>query len=200
MGGVCCAVQEVFPYFFAKGRTHYSRYSPLFLDDCMDLQRKFPEIYKHFLEGGFVCYLSDGQDSGIGFDMGLEKVYKFAAKATSGIIGITRRKIAVAFWDLMKHEKDQYVVFMKGAVLLHDESKSLSSELNSLYHEFSERQAEKSHERVNLLIKHIKDIGSPFFGNAPNKLHSIVTKEELNRYDVECLLNTSYRNSKPKDL
>lgn len=84
----------------------------------------------------------------------------------------------------MRHDKSQHVVFMKEVVLLQEESESLSAELNSLHHEFSERQAAKSQERVNILINHIKDIGSPFCATAPDKLHNIVTKEELNRYDV----------------
>ena len=178
------------PIFFAKGRTHYSRYSPLFVEDCLDLQRTFPDVYRHFVDGGFVCYLSEKQASGIGFDMGLEKVYNFDAKASSGIIGFTRQKEAVALWDLLKHDKDLYVVFMKEMVALQDERESLSSELNSLHHEFSERQADKSMERVNQLITHMQRIGNPFSRTASQKLHNITTKEELSRFDVDCLLNT----------
>ena len=168
----------------------YSRYSPLFIDDSLDLQRKFPNIYRHFMEGGFVCYLTDKQASGIGFDMGLEKEYNFDAKACGGIIGVTRQKKAVALWDLLKHSKDQQVVFMKEAASLQDEHESLASELNSLHHEFSERQVKKSQERVNMLINCMKGIGSPFSSSAPQKLHNIVAKEELSMFDVDRLMNT----------
>ena len=84
------------PIFFAEGQSHYSRYSLLFIDDSLDLQRKFPAIYRHFMEGGFVYYLTNKLASGIGFDMGFEKEYRIDAKACGGIIGVTRQKKAVA--------------------------------------------------------------------------------------------------------
>ena len=87
--------RKIIPIFFAEGRSHYSRYSPLFIDDSLDL-----------------------------------------------------------------------------------------------HHEFSERQAKKSQERVNMLIDYIKGIGSAFKSSAPQKMHNIVTNEELSRYDVDCLMNT----------
>ena len=79
--------------------------------------------------------------------MGSEKEYNFDAKTCGGIIGVTRQKKAVALWDLLKHSKDQQVVFMKEASSLQDEH-----ELSLLHHTFSERQAKKSQERVNMLI------------------------------------------------
>ena len=98
------------------------------------MQRKFPALLKHFQEHFFVCYLSERQGSGIGFDQGLEKVYNFTAKAIGGIIGETRKKEAIAFWDLIKHQKDLFVSVLKDEVNVGD----IDNEL-SLHHEYSLR-------------------------------------------------------------
>ena len=42
------AVQRSLPIFFATGRSNYSRWAPIFYQDCLDLHRQFPDIYRHF--------------------------------------------------------------------------------------------------------------------------------------------------------
>ena len=61
--------------FFAFGRTNYSRFVPLFLEDCLDLQRKHASLYKHYLQGGWVNCHTTRQGSAVAFDMALEKCY-----------------------------------------------------------------------------------------------------------------------------
>lgn len=51
-------VRRSLPLFFATGRVHYSRLGPLFYEDCLERQRKFPELNRHFKKGFFVCSLS----------------------------------------------------------------------------------------------------------------------------------------------
>ena len=91
-----------------------------------------------------MCYLSERSGSGIGFDQGLEKVYNHTAKAVGGIIGITRQKEAVAFWDIVKHQKNLFVSFVKDTVSIGDKQ----DELNILHHEFNPSKAEVSQKRV----------------------------------------------------
>ena len=71
---------------------------------------------------------------GIGFDQALEKVYNYTSKAVGGIIGVTRQKKSVALWDIIKHEKDLYVSFMKDTANIGEKD---YCELNSLHHEFN---------------------------------------------------------------
>ena len=97
--------------FFGTGKTNYSRYGALFYQDYLDVQRKF--LYKHFKDGNFVCYLSERKGSAIGFDQALEKAYNFTAKAAGAIIGSTRQKEAVALWNIIKHQKDLFVSFLR---------------------------------------------------------------------------------------
>ena len=49
------AIRRAIPLFFAFDKTHYSRWAPIYLEDCASLQHKFPSIYEHFVGGGFVA-------------------------------------------------------------------------------------------------------------------------------------------------
>ena len=179
------AVRRCIPIFFATGRTNYSRWGTIFYQDALDLQRKFPELLKHYIDGGFVCYMSERATSGIGFDQALEKCYNFTSKAVGGIIGVTRQKKSVALWDVIKHEKDRFVGQMKDVVNIEQHQ---HSELGSLHHEYSNRSARQSQDRTFLLTDYITSIKSPFSSQCSDKLINIVTKQELQ--NTEYLLNS----------
>ena len=68
----------------------------LFLEDCLDIQRKFPGINRCFNDGGWVMYHTLRQGSAVRFDMALEKCYNKPANVAGGIIRMTRQKEAVA--------------------------------------------------------------------------------------------------------
>ena len=53
------ALRRCMPLFFGFGRTNYNRLGMLFLEDCLDPQRKFPAIYKCFIDGGWVMFKKD---------------------------------------------------------------------------------------------------------------------------------------------
>ena len=48
------AVRRALPLFFAFGRTNYSHWVPLYYEDCIALEEKFPGIYALFKESGSV--------------------------------------------------------------------------------------------------------------------------------------------------
>ena len=58
----------------------------------MELDLKHPELHKHFIDGGFVASQSKRYGSNLPFDQVLEKSYNKPAKASYGIISMTRRK------------------------------------------------------------------------------------------------------------
>ena len=64
------------------------------------------------MHGGFVVNTTK-KGSGVPFDQALEQCYNRPAKVSGGIIGITRKKEAVALWGITKHKKDQYVDLLK---------------------------------------------------------------------------------------
>lgn len=84
----------------------------LFLQDCYQLKEKFPLFYNSYINGGFVVNTTR-KGSGVPFDQALEQCYNRPAKVSGGIIGVTRKKEAVALWGIIKHKKDQYVDLFK---------------------------------------------------------------------------------------
>ncbi|KAG1656507.1 hypothetical protein GQR58_023875 [Nymphon striatum] len=163
------AVRRCIPLFFGFGRTNYSRWGTLFLEDCLDLQRKFSDIYRCFTGGGWVMYHTPRQGSAVGLDMALEKCYNKPAKVAGGIIGMTRQKEAVALWNLLKHEKDLHVAQLLEWCNLGDKD---DSEL-SLHHEFNPSSTKICHVRAKTLLDYIKSIKNPF--DARIRLQNIST-------------------------
>jgi hypothetical protein len=120
--------------FFFFGRTNYSRWTPLFLQDCYQLKDKFPLLYSSYMNGGFVVN-TNRTGSGVPFDQALEQSYNRPAKVSGGIIGFTRKKDAVALWGIIKHKKDEYVHLLK----MQDD---VDGEL-SVHHDFNQSSAKK---------------------------------------------------------
>ena len=199
------ALHRAIPLFFAFGRTNYSRWVPLFLEDCLDLPRKMPTLYKHFKKGGWVVYSTSRKCSAIGMDMGLEKVYNKPAKSIGGIIGMTARKEAVAQWNLLKHEKDLHVANMLDWVNL-SANKDQVSELN-LHHDFASNCALKSNQRVQLFLNYLEIVGGPFDLNDTKLRHicngsslaSNVVKGILGCLDVGKSAYESYKQQRLVD-
>ena len=175
-------LRRCMPLFFGFGRTNYCRWGSLFLEDCLDLQRKFPGIYKCFKDGGWVMYHTLRQGSAVGFDMALEKCYNKPAKVAGGIIGMTRQKEAVAVWNLLKHEKDLHVAQLLEWCNLADKD---DSEL-SLHHEFNPSSTKVSHDRTKMLLSYIKSINNPF--STGTRLQNIATGAEIPKDAVIGLL------------
>ena len=169
--------------FFGTGKTNYSRYGALFYQDCLDVQRKF--LYKHFKDGNFVCYLSERKGSAIGFDQALEKAYNFTAKAAGGIIGSTRQKEAVALWNIIKHQKDLFVSFLRDTANVGENQ----GELNNLHHEFNLKAATKGISRVDKLVDYIKTVGNPIDVVCPVQLVNLTTRVvvENTEYRLNCV-------------
>ena len=117
------------PFFFF-GRTNYCRWTPLFVQDCYQLKYKFPLLYDSYMNGGFVVNTTK-KSSRVPFDQALEQCYNWPAKVSGGIIGVTRKKDAVALWEIIKHKKDQYVDLLK-------KKNDIQEEL-SLHHDFNPR-------------------------------------------------------------
>ena len=168
------------PLFFGFDRTNYSKWRSLFLEDCLDIQRKFPDIYRCFVEGGWVMYHIARQSSAVGFDMALEKCYyNKPAKVAGGIIGMTRQKEAVALWNLLKHEKHLHVAQLLEWCNLNDKD---DSELN-LHHEFNPCSTKIGLERAKSLLDYIKFINNPF--STGNRLHNFCTGVDVSQ-EVRC--------------
>ena len=193
-------VNRAIPLFFGFGRVNYGRYTPLFLNDCLELKLKMPELYNHFVKGGWVMYYGLRKGSSIGFDMGLEKAYNKTAKSAAGIIGMTARKEAVALWNVVKHEKSLHTANVSCWSGFYEDK---DSELD-LHHEFKPSSARKSNERVQQLIDYIDMIGSPFSADirlrdvckgvtiAQNVVHGILSCLDVGKRSYKDFVQTRF--------
>ena len=89
------AVERATSLFFFFSGTNYCRWTPIFLQDCYKLEHKFPLLRKSYIDGGLVVN-GDRKGSGVPFDQALEQCYSRPANVSGAIIGVTRKKDAVA--------------------------------------------------------------------------------------------------------
>ena len=81
-------IRKAMSLFFAFSRTNYCRWTPLYFEDCMNLETKHPYLYESFYRGDFVVHHSLRRGSGVPMDQALEKEYNKKAKGPGGIIGV----------------------------------------------------------------------------------------------------------------
>ena len=75
------AVEGAIKLFLAFDRTNFSRWVPLYLQDCLKLEQEFPLIYGEFMEkGSFVVRHTHQKCSAVPIDQALEKEYNKAGK------------------------------------------------------------------------------------------------------------------------
>ena len=68
-------IRKAMSLFFAFSRTNYCRWTPLYFEDCMNLETKHPSLYESFYRGDFVVHHSLRRGSGVPMDQALEKEY-----------------------------------------------------------------------------------------------------------------------------
>ena len=180
------AVHRSIPLFFGFDRINYSRWAPLYYEDCLKLEKEFPLIYSSFVNGGFVVKHTKRYGSGVPMDQALEKEYNKPAKSHGGIIGITRRKEAVAKWNIIKHEKSSYTKFLEDLCDLSDDTEF------SLHHEFSLSLAKNEESYVEEITNYISERMNPF-DSSSSKILNFVTGQEMHSkitvYNLKCLEN-----------
>ena len=89
-------------------------------------------------------------------DQAMEKAYNKPAKDNSGIVGFSRRKEAVAKWNIIKHEKVKYKSF------LHEWCSMDQHDEYSYHHEFSEAALKYDEECVHQVVTFIQERFNPF--------------------------------------
>ena len=170
------AVERATSLFFFFGRTNYCRWTPLFLQDCYQLKAKFPLLYDSYMDGGFVMNTGK-KGSGVPFDQALEQCYNRPAKVSGGIIGVTRKKEAVALWGIIKHKKDQYVDLL-------EMTDDVEGEL-SLHHDFNPSTAVKTVKMVQAIEDYLLKVCSPI--QDQRTLKNVLTGEIVTNINVDKL-------------
>ena len=116
--------------------------------------------------------------SGVPFDQALEQCYNRPAKVSGGIIGVTRKKEAVALWGIIKHKKDQYVDLLE----MRDD---VGGEL-SLHHDFNPSTTTKVVKMVQDIEEYLLNVCSPL--RDQGMLKNVLTGEIVTKVNVDKLL------------
>ena len=140
----------------------------IYYEDCLALEQKCPEIHASFLKGDFVVQHSCEKGSTVPRDQAFEKAYSKPAKSQSGIIGISRRKKAVAKWNIIKQDKCKFETFLYELSSLDEEDKY------SLRHEFSKAVTDTDTHCISLVIDYIM--------NRIEETHSSFRQQRSSKY------------------
>ena len=154
------AVRRAIPLFFAFGHTNYSRWTPIYYEECLNLEKKYPLLHTKFIVGDFVVAHSYRKGSSVPIDQALESAYNKPAKGPGGII---------AKWNLIKHEKAGYTEFMNSVCDL------AYNDEYTIHHELSNTFTNEEEKNVKTLFDFLSERGG-VFKNGP--LSNIISGEE----------------------
>ena len=62
-------VQRTIPLFSSFDRDNYACWAPLYFDNCLKLEEKFPMLHQKFMEGDFYVQQSLGPSTAIAMDL-----------------------------------------------------------------------------------------------------------------------------------
>ena len=105
----------------------------------------------------------------------LEKAYNKPAKGQGGIIGFTRRKEAVAQFNLIRHEKAKISSFLQSICHLTIQGEYI------LYHEFSGSITKRDSENVKEAVDYTRNKHNPFMTEINDQMRNLVTEEHIPR-------------------
>ena len=147
------SIRRAIPLLFTFNRSNYCRWVPLYFEDCLKLETKFPKIYDSFLAGGFVVSQTRRRGSKLPMDQAPEKQYNKPGKGQSEIIGFSRRKEAVCKGNIVKHKKSQSTSSLEKVCDIINEDEYC------IHHEFSMSRTETDVSAVNQMMDYIKNRG-----------------------------------------
>ena len=97
------------PWFFTYDHTNYTRYTPAYWSEMVDVKNTHPEADFHFHMGEFTVQRSqDKAFSRIPIDQTIEQTVNRDSKTPGGIVGFSVSKSAVQRWILTSHEQASY--------------------------------------------------------------------------------------------
>ena len=159
--------------------------APLHLQDYLKLEQNFPLIYEEFIEkGSLVVRHTHRKCSAVPMDQALEKEYNKVAKGKSGENEFPKQKGTATKWNLIKHEKLQYVRWLNELCRL-----TVDDEY-SLNHEFSNATTKEDIESVESIKKYAASHQDPFDISLTKNITNNATGEMLEKFKIEYLLNS----------
>ena len=104
------SVRSMLPFFFVTNRNNYSRWTPIYLLDMLNLPSK---VESRFKAGFFAIRQKAGSFNGVWSDMATEKTIIKDSKSNGGIVGLARKKSALIRWTITRHIVGHFSAAMK---------------------------------------------------------------------------------------
>ena len=86
------ALRSAMPLFFAFDQSKYSRWAPLYYNDCILLEERFPDLFDGFMNGDFTDKQRKQKCSAIPVDQALEKDITKMQKEKVVLLDLQERK------------------------------------------------------------------------------------------------------------
>ena len=179
------AVQRAIPLFFSFDCTNYADLAPLYFGDCLKPEEKFPMLHQKFMKGDFCVQQSPRASSAVPMGQALEQSCNKTTKGKGGVIEITTRKATTAKWNLIKHEKMQYIK------VLYDFCGLLTDDECSLHHDFSDAVTAQDIKFVENIIDFVEQRNNPFKKDNCNIIKNFATGTIINQDTTNLLVSCS---------
>ena len=137
------SVYSMLPYFFICNKTNYSRWTPAYIFDMLNLPG---DIKAAFDRGEFAVRETPGSFNGVWSDLGTEKTIVRDAKGDSGIVGLTRKKAALIRWVICRHLLSAYSKTMADRSGLRHTDTTVHPQLSSSSMKRDESDSQKMYE------------------------------------------------------
>ena len=177
-------VRNVQPIFHVMDRPNYARWCSIYLEDMIKLQETAPEAYREMCNGRFTVKHTNKSFSSVSTDQALEQTINRSSKSTSGIIGFTKKKEAVAAWEMTYHEFLSISNYFKNITLCHKESYELN-----VHHEYSQTMTQNSELAITNILNFLEKRQVNPFMPGPQSLRNIVTQELVQPEITQSLLS-----------
>jgi hypothetical protein len=176
------SVCNMLPYFFITNRTNYSRWTPVYILDMLNIPN---EVKLAFDSGEFAIHQKTGTFNGIWSDMATEKTFIKESKGNGGIVGLTRKKSALIRWTLTLHVLGHFSSEMR-------DRSDLATEIEASHEETKPAAMKRDEQQVNDLIDHIRNKMTDPFDVAlhPALLINISTGMHASKDVQDSLLNS----------
>ena len=178
-------VESLIPVFREFDCINYLRYGSWYLENVKKMEIENPYLYRKFIQGYFVIRDKEGKFNTVSPDMKLEQTIQRSQKSSKGILGQTRKSTYVAEWELVYHE----ILMICNAFRNITNSNVMAHSEAVIHHDLSGNRSEHFHENVTRLLQFMNQHGNPYDINEPVRLHNFITKQYVNEYTKDRLLN-----------
>ncbi|CAC5392868.1 unnamed protein product [Mytilus coruscus] len=183
------SIFSMLPYFFVTNKNNYSRWTPVYLLDMLNLPTEAEGL---FSMGFFSVRQKVGSFNGVWSDMATEKTVIKDSKGDGGIVGLTRKKASLIRWNLTRHVLSQITSAMRARACL--------VQVDDQCHDEAKPAAMKRDEKhvQDLIVYITENMTNPFdVDNHPRQLINISTGLHAS-HDIEDSLLKSVETGRTK--